>query len=222
MTRHNCIALARLAVSFVTVAALAPANAAVVNPTSYSMINGGVGVFQYMDDVYTGTDSGGFLSGGVGELTDGVIATGPWFTTPGPYVGWRYISPEITFNFAGAIDLASAKFFFDDAKGSGGVFLPDSLSFDFGSGFQLGTPTVTTLSHLGVYTYDFTGVTTSSFVVRIDSALEWVMLTEVDFDGTPSSVIAVPEPASWAMMLGGFGLVGAALRRQVRSVANIA
>jgi hypothetical protein len=34
----------------------------------------------------------------------------------------------------------------------------------------------------------------------------------------PSS--AVPEPASWAMMLGGFGLIGGALRR--RSIARVA
>jgi hypothetical protein len=30
---------------------------------------------------------------------------------------------------------------------------------------------------------------------------------------------AVPEPASWAMMIAGFGLAGAALRRRVRVVA---
>lgn len=30
---------------------------------------------------------------------------------------------------------------------------------------------------------------------------------------TPPSVGAVPEPATWAMMLLGFGLIGATLRR---------
>ena len=29
---------------------------------------------------------------------------------------------------------------------------------------------------------------------------------------------AVPEPATWAMMIGGFGLIGAALRRRVRTI----
>ena len=33
---------------------------------------------------------------------------------------------------------------------------------------------------------------------------------------------AVPEPASWAMFIGGFGLVGGALRRRKRTVASIA
>ncbi len=36
-------------------------------------------------------------------------------------------------------------------------------------------------------------------------------LSEVRFGGTIS---AVPEPATWAMMIGGFGLIGGALRRR--------
>jgi hypothetical protein len=36
---------------------------------------------------------------------------------------------------------------------------------------------------------------------------------------TTSAPAAVPEPASWAMMLGGFGLVGSALRRRRASAA---
>jgi hypothetical protein len=37
---------------------------------------------------------------------------------------------------------------------------------------------------------------------------------------TPANVGAVPEPASWAMMLAGFGLVAGALRR--RTMAHVA
>lgn len=46
-------------------------------------------------------------------------------------------------------------------------------------------------------------------------------LTRIAFNNTPGGSIttgeapaAVPEPASWALMLGGFGLVGDALRRR--------
>jgi len=35
---------------------------------------------------------------------------------------------------------------------------------------------------------------------------------------TPSGVTAIPEPATWAMMLGGFGLLGGAMRRRHRQV----
>ena len=39
-----------------------------------------------------------------------------------------------------------------------------------------------------------------------------------DVNGGPAGG-GVPEPAAWAMMLAGFGLVGAGMRRRVRSVA---
>jgi hypothetical protein len=35
-----------------------------------------------------------------------------------------------------------------------------------------------------------------------------------------ASLAAIPEPATWAMMIGGFGLVGAAARRRVRMAAS--
>ncbi|MGL4541450.1 MAG: PEPxxWA-CTERM sorting domain-containing protein, partial [Polymorphobacter sp.] len=34
------------------------------------------------------------------------------------------------------------------------------------------------------------------------------------------SVTAVPEPASWALLIGGFGLVGSALRRARKRAAT--
>ena len=38
--------------------------------------------------------------------------------------------------------------------------------------------------------------------------------------GTQSFVIAVPEPATWAMMIGGFGAIGAMLRRRRLTTVN--
>ena len=202
--------------------ALAPVHAATIQPITYNMIDGGSGVFNYQDDTYSGTrDASGFLNGGTGELTDDIIAPARWNVTPGPYVGWRFISPEITFNFAPLSNFANATFRFDDAGGLGNVFRPDSLSFDFGGGFVAGTPTITTQGHLAVFSYDFTGVSASSFTVRIDSAQEWFMLTEVDFDGTLAPVVGgIPEPATWALLIGGFGAVGVAARR--RRAATVA
>jgi hypothetical protein len=204
---------------FVAACASVSVSAAVISPVSYAMIDGGSGVFPYQDDSYSGTNMGGFLSGGLGELTDGVIASQHWNVTPGPYVGWRFISPEITFNFAPLADLANVTFRFDDANGIGNVFLPDSLSFDFGSGFTAATPTVTSEGVLGVFSYNFTGINASTFTVRIDSAREWVMLTEVSFNGTMAPTGGVPEPASWAMLIAGFGITGAFMRRRARSLA---
>jgi hypothetical protein len=43
---------------------------------------------------------------------------------------------------------------------------------------------------------------------------------DVDFiQVLPGSIGAVPEPASWAMLIAGFGLVGAAQRRRVARAA---
>jgi hypothetical protein len=39
-----------------------------------------------------------------------------------------------------------------------------------------------------------------------------------DFSPNGGNIAAVPEPASWALMLGGFGLVGGAMRRRRTSV----
>ena len=40
------------------------------------------------------------------------------------------------------------------------------------------------------------------------------LATISDFAPDNSDLSAAPEPASWAMMLGGFGLVGGAMRRR--------
>lgn len=77
--------------------------AATVTPTSYDMANGEKGSLTYYDDSYNVTGDTGVakasLSGGTGDLTDSVIATANWWSTTGPYVGWRLTNPEITFNF---------------------------------------------------------------------------------------------------------------------------
>jgi hypothetical protein len=50
-------------------------------------------------------------------------------------------------------------------------------------------------------------------VEAVQSSPNYTGLAEVAFD-TESAISAVPEPASWAMLIAGFGLVGATLRRQ--------
>ncbi|QDZ09085.1 PEP-CTERM sorting domain-containing protein [Sphingomonas panacisoli] len=42
------------------------------------------------------------------------------------------------------------------------------------------------------------------------------------FDNVSLDVVAVPEPATWAMMIVGFGLTGASLRRRRREMAVVA
>jgi hypothetical protein len=43
-----------------------------------------------------------------------------------------------------------------------------------------------------------------------------------EFDSIGASVAGVPEPASWALMIGGFGVVGGAMRRRQRVAVRFA
>ena len=70
----------------------------------------------------------------------------------------------------------------------------------------------------GTFTLDFgasapTSITLSDFFVRYQS------LQVGTGSGTGSQVPGVPEPATWAMMLMGFGATGVAMRRRRRKLA---
>jgi hypothetical protein len=99
-----------------------------VMPTAYDMLNGETGTYTYFDDTYNGQGNNqqalAPLSGGLGDLTDGVIATQNWNSTPQPYVGWRSIDPTITFHFGYRTRIERIVLHLDDSNGSGGVYPP--------------------------------------------------------------------------------------------------
>jgi len=200
--------------------AFTQASAAIVTPISYDMPNGEIGSFTYFDESYSGSGntavSDALLAGGLGDLTDGVLATAHWYDQPGPYVGWAQVVPEIVFHFASATAFTAATFYFDEQYGTGYVYLPTSIEFDTGAGFQTYAPTITSVGPLAKYDFDLTGALTSTITARLNhpAGQTVIMLTEVTFDGTSPT----PEPAMWATMLAGFGLVGGALRRRRRAL----
>lgn len=94
----------------------------------------------------------------------------------------------------------------------------DSLSGTFfGQIAPTGTPGVLSITNSWTVTGGtgiFAGVTgslTSTGTVRFDRGNS---IGDIDFTGTLNRV---PEPASWAMMMGGFMLTGTALRRRPRT-----
>ena len=90
------------------------------------------------------TTDGAPLSGGLGDLTDGVIATDNWVVTEppagnGPYVGWT-IDPVITFNFAPGTTVNAMTIYVDDANGNGGVSTPGGVRINGGAPIGLADP----------------------------------------------------------------------------------
>jgi LruC domain-containing protein len=163
---------------------------------SYSMLNGETGSFTYWDDAYSGsgsrTTSLSPLSGGLGELTDGVVATSNWMFTPGPYVGWENVVPDITFDFGSVQTVDAIDLSIDDPNqtGAGGVAPPSSVEITIGGVTvtrsvvdpAAGVPYTLTLSGLGL--------TGSSARIRLfDGVATWVFVSEVRFRRGGAAVI---------------------------------
>ncbi|MGL4542487.1 MAG: PEPxxWA-CTERM sorting domain-containing protein [Polymorphobacter sp.] len=204
-----------------------PATAMQIFSTGYDMPNGdgqaSGGSFNYWDKIYSGsgcvTCDGAPLTGGSGDLTDGVVAADFWYNVEnaagtGPYVGWYHPvtpNPVITFNFAGSPTITDIAVHLDNSF-VGGVFSPRSILID-GVSTAFSAPAIGSIGW--VY---FTGLnlTGNSHTIELDQDLQrrgWTFVSEVTFAGN-----TVPEPASWGLMIAGFGMVGGALRTRRRGV----
>jgi len=211
--------------------ALGVAFAMPISPVSYDMINGGSGSFNYWDNTYNGTGSNttnyAQLSGGRGDLTDGIIATKSIGITPSLYVGWA-INPTITFNFGELVNIDSITLYLDDRDGINNINLPASVTLIMGDSLTthavINPPTTTpipvTLSNLGL-----SGDILSLPLNRLNNTKYrgWVFLSEVEFDGAPvvkTSLAAAPVPEPGTMLLLGAGLFGLAFYSKRRRGGN--
>ena len=211
-----------LTAALMAFAVIPMAQAATVNPTSYAMENGNGqasgGSFNYWDLNYTGTGNtnvdGSPLSGGLGDLTDGIIATDNWFNTEngagtGPYVGWLNKNPLIDFFFDAVQSFTSVTFYVDDAEGAGGVSQPASITVN-------GTNYLTLLnpgSAPFAITIELGSLFADELNVQIFASNAWVFVSEVTFDGVPAPV---PLPAGGVLLLGALAGLAALRRRGLR------
>ena len=190
-------------------------SASALSPLSYDVLNGETGTFDYHDNSYTGsgctTCNLSPLTGGLGDLTDGVIATQNWFATPLLYVGWISQNPPITFHFGSSKLINSITIHVDDSNNNGGVSTPGSAVVEVGGStlnFALtdgasGAPLSFTLP---------IGLTGSDLALTLNDGSDvWVMVSEVSFDGSSSPV---PEPGAFGLIACGLG--GLALVRRRR------
>jgi hypothetical protein len=194
-------------------------------PVSYDLLNGSGeaigGGFNYWDLAYSGSGltnvDGASLSGGTGDLTNGIIAVASWYLVEnlegtGPYVGWSdkiTPNPAVTFRFAGPISLDAVTIYVDDANGYGAVSPPVSVDIGLEGGPSVNFLVTDPVGGDPVsYTFSGLGLTGSAVTLRFYHASEWVFVSEVTFDG------AVPEPGTfWLGLACSAVLLRAAQRR---------
>jgi len=212
-----------------------------VTVSSYDMPNGyGVSVggeYNYWDAGYTGSGDkntdGAFLSGGVGKLTDGVVATKSWeyndasglahtdqnLLGTGPYVGWTWGDPTLTFHFADLVNINSITFYVDNpgldryGKPRGGVAAPKG--FTIGGHFYAADSPSPGIGPLAITLSDLALDDLKDLTLTINRNLSpdtfWVFVSEVTFDDGQNPA-PVPEPSSFLLM--GAGIFGMALWRR--------
>jgi hypothetical protein len=199
------------------------ASASTIAVQSYSMFNGGTGEFNYQDTIYSNCVAGDCditgapLSGGTGKLTDGLFSTVDW--TAGPpeaWVGWETpetngLNPLVTFYFSGTPTVNSVSVWFDNTLDLGLVGAPASISIN-GTNYT-GIPQNT----YGAQGFTVSGldITGSSINVQFFQSDPWIMIGQVTFTGTTSTV---PEPAASTLIATALlGIVGLASLRRWRA-----
>ena len=143
MTRST--AMSRAAAALIAFCGSGAALASPVAALTYSMPNGEGkaigGAYNYWDGAYDGsgakTVDGAALMGGLGKLTDGVVATQAWNKVSnsagtGQDVGWFPTvtpNPKITFTFAAGTVIDEVDIDLDNS-GTGAVFAPSAILID--------------------------------------------------------------------------------------------
>ncbi len=166
-----------------------------VLPTSYDMLNGETGSYSYYDDEYDGngdnTQSLAELTDGLGDLTDGVLATENWDNDNVPFVGWHTIEPTITFHFAELVHIDTVTLHLDDSNGSGGVYPPTDVEFVMGGttlSYEVPNPSDGAPFAASFTDCDLIGTTIE--ITLLDdsfSSSRYMMLSEVEFFGGPAT-----------------------------------
>jgi hypothetical protein len=195
------------------------AGAVPIVPVSYDMANGHGhalgGWYNYWDKSYDGSGDveadGAPLTGGLGDLVDGVVPLQIWDDVEnhegtGPYVGWININPVIVFHFDDDPLITTVRVHTDDSLGQGGVTPPSAVVVN-GTWYPVelaeersGAPFAIEIAELALR-----GEVTVELVRRSP----WVFVSEVTFEGVVPQAAgpeAVAEPGTVALM--GFAVAG--------------
>jgi hypothetical protein len=189
----------------------------------------GVGNQASVNDFYNGgTDSAGntgtnyginFTSASLGLIDSDAGGTGNFANEPSASTIVFFLSGSAaTMNVAAGFTTGFSFFYsafqdafvnvYDGLNGTGNLLATLNLSTNFNNGGCVGDPTGQACH------WDAVGVTFLGTAHSVDFG---GVANQAGFDNiTLGSAIAggVPEPSIWALMIGGFGLVGTALRRR--------
>ena len=202
-------------VSLLSMVAVAPAMATVtISSVDGSAPYGAPATFQFDSATpeYSGTiyyDSVGSLRAQPAGSTGGYGAVGPGDAEASAVLDLSSFGPIQSISFLwGSIDDFNTL----DVLGTSAVFHGGDADLNPANGDQVapGSNRLVTLTFSGDDIFNVTGLRFSA----TGNAFE--------FDNVNVTPAAVPEPASWALMLGGFALTGMALRGSRRSVTRTA
>ena len=160
-----------------------------VIPISYDMFNGESGTYTYHDDSYDGDGNNdqdlAALTNGLGDLTDGVIATQHWNVTSGPYVGWVSVDPAIIFHFDGSVNINTVTLYLDDSGGGGGVHVPTDVTIVMGEDTLVFPCTDPAGDEPFAFVLDGLELSgdTLELIIADYSSSGYMMLSEVEFHG---------------------------------------
>tara|TARA_R110002072_G_scaffold86608_11_gene195417 strand:+ start:1735 stop:2463 length:729 start_codon:yes stop_codon:yes gene_type:complete len=204
------------------------AAAAPVFPVSYDMLNGNgtntSGIANFWDRDYTGTGSvapftaphttdGEALTGGLGDLTDGVIATADWISVEtvagdGPYVGWLDIDPVITFHFGSSVSIDTVTLYLADSPISF-VEPPKTVNIE-GTDFTIVNPVDDVPFSVSFSGLGFTG---TELTLELRQTSSWIFMSEVTFDGQGGGTVT-PLPTPGPLLLLGGAILGLGVARR--------
>jgi hypothetical protein len=207
-----------------------------ITPVTYEMINGQHWVSTYWDEPYpvSPMSDGCWLSGGLGQLTDGVVGVNEWNADLGAgnayeWVGWLSWDPEITFDFGTPQDFGRIAIHTNNSTTTGvagGVHIFESVHLTFSNDKVFWGDDLTYYSSGLEPTGFFTRAMdrTARYVrtslarwpdpnhARWDAYHDWLFISEVQFDtDAPASV---PEPTSVGLLALATGGIGVTLRKR--------
>ena len=195
-----------------------PANAAVVNSLSgatsvvmpaFNSFTAGPTVFGPITFTSSTSDSVIGFTGGYGLAGNGVISGNP------PFAGLNTDVGSMTFTFSAAVSGVLADTNWAISGFSRGLPITASI-FDSGNAL-LETITFSNDGTLNDLAPGYWGFSRGSAdIASLTLSNGFIIARDFSVLAEPNG--AVPEPASWALMIAGFGLVGSAMRRRRETV----